>query len=235
LNPLIALPSPSDFPTIKEALDKITEYDKLWVKYSPEHITYPIIRTEFLNHPEYTHLVICPDDLLIDDKNKLEMLLQDSQTLGDKAIVSGYCNVDTSENSKYANVTQFTVPTKRQERISYKWYTLEDLRQKSLQENPLIKVAFTGFPLIVIPRSAMEQIAFRNDSFTGQFDGNGCCVDVMFCNDAIEKGFEIYVDTRVRLQHLKFNDQYTSEILQRHPKFENDWNYYFEYKKTPEP
>jgi hypothetical protein len=96
LNPLIKIPSPRDLPTIKEALDKITEYDKLWVKYSPEHITYPIIRNEFLKHPNnYTHLVICPDDLLIDDPKKLYMLLEDSQELGNQTIVSGYCNVDT--------------------------------------------------------------------------------------------------------------------------------------------
>jgi hypothetical protein len=193
------------------------------------------MRPELLNHPQYTHLLISPDDLLIDDNNKLELLLKDYESFPsdkrDKIIMSGYCNVDTSENSKYANVTQFTVPTKRQERISYKWYTLDDLQQKSFQENPLIKVAFSGFPLIVIPRLAMEQIEFRNDSFTGKFDSNGCCVDVMFCNDAIEKGFEIYVDTRVRFEHLKFSDQYTSEMLQRHPKFEKDYIYYYEYKK----
>jgi hypothetical protein len=229
LNPLITLPSPRDLPTIKEALDKITEYDKLWVKYSPEHITYPIIREQFLKHSnQYTHLVICPDDLLIDDPKKLYTLLEDSQELGDKAIVSGYCNVDTSENSKYANVTQYDVSNERHGRI-YQWFTLQQLEQ---HEADLIEVKFSGFALMVIPRAAIEQIPFRNDSSTGQFDYLGCCVDVMFCNDAIEKGYKIYVDTDVRLQHLKHSDQYTGEILQRHPKTEQDWKFYYEYKRA---
>lgn len=229
MNPLIALPSPRDLPTIKEAIDRINEYDKLWVKYSPEHITYPIIREQFLKHTEYTHLVICPDDLLIDDKNKLELLLKDARQLGDQVIVSGYCNVDTSENSKYANVTQYDVSNARQGR-TYQWFTLRQLEENKT-EDFLIEVKFSGFALMVIPRQAIEQIPFRNDSSTGQFDYLGCCVDVMFCNDAISKGYKIYVDTRVRLQHLKHSDTYTSEILQRHAKQEKDWKYYFEYKK----
>jgi hypothetical protein len=230
LNPLIAIPSPRDLPEIIRSLDTITKYDKLWIKYSPEHITYPIMRDKFLNHPSqhYTHLVIWPDDLLIDDKSKLEMLLEDSEKLGEKAIVCGYCNVDTSENAKYANVTEYNVSTIRHQR-SYKWFTLEELKQKSLQQNPLLKTPFAGFPLMVIPRAAIEQVEFRNDSFTGKFDENGCCVDVMFCSDALKKGFEIYVDTRVRLQHLKQNDEATSTLLQKMPRGPNDYHHYFEY------
>lgn len=227
INPLIVIPSPRDLQLVKDALDKITEYDKLWVKYSPEYVTYPIIRDEFLkNRYKYTHLVICPDDLLIDDKAKLELLLEDAKKLGDKAIVSGYCNVDTSENSKYANVTQYDVTNERHGRI-YQWFTLQELENKT--SDFLIPVKFSGFALMVIPRSAIEQIPFRNDSSTGMFDALGCCTDVVFCNDAIEKGYKIYVDSRVRLQHLKNSDQHTSELLQSNPKMEDDWKFYYEY------
>lgn len=234
MKPLIALPSPRDLPIVLEALDKITEYDKLWVKYSPEHITYPIIREQFLkNKNKYTHLVICPDDLLIDDKNKLELLLQDYESFPfedpDKIIMSGYCNVDTSDNSKYANITTTEVSNARHGRV-YQWLTLQQLESKT-GEHYLIEVKFAGFPLMVIPRSAIEQIPFRNDSSTGQFDALGCCVDIMFCNDAISKGYKIFVDTRVRLQHLKYSDIYTGQLLQNHPKTENDWKFYYEYKK----
>ena len=231
INPLIALPSPRDFQTIKDALDKIQEYDKLWIKYSPEHVTYPIIREQFLKNKQYTHLVICPDDLLIDDKNKLELLFKDYESFPldqrDKIILSGYCNVDTSENSKYANVTQYDVSNTRQGR-TYQWFTLEELEGKT-EDDFLIPVQFAGFPLMVIPRSAIEQIPFKNDSFTGIFDGNGCCVDVMFCNDAIAKGYSIFVDSRVRLYHLKYNDTVTCDLIQKAAKTEKDYTYYYEY------
>jgi hypothetical protein len=233
-NPLIALPSPRDLPLVAEAMSKITKYDKLWVKYSPEYITYPIIRDEFLkpeNKNKYTHLVICPDDLLIDDPKKLDFLLEDSQMLGeeDKTIMSGYCNVDTTDNAIYANVTAYDVSSTRHGRI-YQWFTLKQLEE--IKSDFLIPVKFSGFALMVIPRSAIEQIPFRNDSSTGVFDALGCCVDVMFCNDAISKGYKIYVDSRVRLQHLKQNDIHTSALLQQYQKPQDEWKFYYEYRTT---
>ncbi len=227
--PLICVPSPRDIPIIKKALHSIEEYDKLWIKYSPEHISYPIMRNEFLknDHRKYTHLVICPDDLLIDDKNKLKLLLDDAQKLGDKAILSGYCNVDTTDNAIYANVTQYDVSSERPDR-TYEWLTLEELESRN-KSNFLIEVKFSGFALMVIPRSAVEQIPFRNDSSSGKFDNNGCCVDVMFCNDALKKGYKLFVDTRVRLQHLKYNETSTAALIKQQAKTAKDYHYYYDY------
>jgi hypothetical protein len=168
--------------------------------------------------------------LLIDDKNKLEILFKDYDLFPsyqrDKIIISGYCNVDTSENSKYANVTQYNVSSTRPGR-TYQWFTLQQLEEK--KDNFLIPIEFAGFGLTVIPRSAVEQIPFRNDSPSGKFDQLGCCVDIMFCNDAISKGYKIFVDSRVRLQHLKYNDQYTCELIQKQAKTNKDYTYYYEY------
>ena len=230
MNPLIALPSPRDLPIIKEALDRIQEYDKLWIKYSPEHITYPIMQEQFLKNKQYTHLIICPDDLLI-DQNKLEILLKDYDLFPeqdrDKIILSGYCNVDTSENSKYANISKYDTSYTRNDRV-YHWFTIEELENKT--DNFLIPVMFAGFPLMVIPRSAIERIPFRNDSSNDEFDELGCCVDVMFCNDVIAKGYKIYVDSRVRLQHLKCNDTETCELIRNQAKTEKDYTFYYELK-----
>jgi hypothetical protein len=99
-------------------------------------------------------------------------------------------------------------------------------KKRMLDNNPihnddkkkyLIKVRFAGFPLFVIPRKIVEQIPFRNDSPTGEFDTCGCCVDVMFCNDALDNGYKIYVDCRVGLDHLKISDHDTSTSLRELP------------------
>ena len=50
INPLIAIPSPRDIPEFIKAMDSITDIDKLWIKYSPSYITYPLIRKEFLEN-----------------------------------------------------------------------------------------------------------------------------------------------------------------------------------------
>lgn len=255
-NVLIALPSPRDIPEIKAAMDTITEYDKLWVKYAPEHIVYPIIRDQFLNHKtqHYTHLVICPDDLLIDDKKKLQMLLDNydkcliSPEERDKTIFTGYCNVDHSYNAKYANLTKSEVVANVRKDREYHWLTLDELEHiRQVQDNfnlygnnnndyikrYLISVKFAGFPLMVIPRKAIEEIPFRNDSQTGKFDECGCCVDVMFCHDALKKGYKIYADVRVRLNHMKLNDEATGKLLAETAQRSSHkgFHYYIEYSK----
>lgn len=238
-NVLIAIPSPRDIDEIKESLEKITKYDKLWIKYSPEWVTYPLMRRHFLHHESnhYTHLIISPDDLIIDQKS-VDTLLKDYELIPeqdrDTTILSGFCNVDTSTHVKEANISDedTSIEPNRHKRF-YRFMKLERLRKYARQnpDNPLIPVFFSGFALIVIPRKVVEQIEFRNDSFTGKFDEDGCCVDVMFCHDVHKKGYKILVDSRVDLQHLKYSDTSTSALLQQQNKTKNDYYYYFEYSK----
>jgi hypothetical protein len=241
LNPLIAIPSPRTIPEIIQALDQIKDYDKLWLKFMPEYMAYTTMREKFLSE-KYTHLIICPDDLLIDDPNKLQILLDDYNNCldpheRDNTIISGYCNVDHGAYSYFANITIDPVSEFRKGR-AYKWLTLEDMRfRKHVYDNYtdtnnskkryLINVRFAGFPLFVIPRKIVEQIPFRNDSPTGKFDTCGCCVDVMFCYDALQKGCQIYVDTRVELDHLKINDIYTAIDI-RKSQLQNS-HFFFDY------
>lgn len=233
MNPLIAIPSPRTIPEVVQALGQVNkDYDLLWLKDMPEYMAYQIMRKQFLDHHEnYTHLVICPDDLLI-EKDKLQILFDDYDKCLDPSeryntVMSGYCNVDHGENAQYANITIDPVSPFRNGR-TYNWKTLYELKHyKQIRDQYpkvndhkkkyLINVKFAGFPLFVIPRKLVEQIPFRNDSPTGEFDSCGCCVDVMFCYDAHQKGYEIYVDSRVGLNHLKISDQETSKSLKDLP------------------
>ena len=199
------------------------------------------MRHQFLNHPSqhYTHLIIAPDDLLIEDPNSINILLDDFDNLSppyipEETIISGFCNVDNTDNIKNANVSDedTSIEVERHKRF-YRFMKLERLRRHARQhpDNPLIPVYFAGFPLMVIPRNVVENIEFRNDSVTGEFDSNGCCVDVTFCHDAIEKGYKILVDSRIDLKHLKHNDVATNELIQKAAKTTKDHYHYFEYSK----
>jgi hypothetical protein len=244
INPLIAIPSPRTIPEVVQALGQVNkDYDLLWLKHMPEYMAYQTMQTLFINHRDknYSHLVICPDDLLI-EKDKLQILLDDYHTCLDPkerdiTIMSGYCNVDHGAFKYFANISLDNVSPNRNGR-TYNWLTLEDMRfRKQIFDNHpntnnhkkkyLLKVKFAGFPLFVIPRKIVEQIPFRNDSPTGEFDSCGCCVDVMFCYDALQKGYQIYVDSRVGLDHLKISDQETSKSLKDLPLKQP--NYYYEY------
>lgn len=60
----------------------------------------------------------------------------------------------------------------------------------------LIKVFMTGVGCILIHRSVLEKISFRVEKGLTAYD------DVFFCRDAHEKGFEIFLDSRVLCRHL---------------------------------
>lgn len=209
MKPLVFIPSPRDIPEFLEAVDKI-KLDKYWVKYTrPEVYAYIHAQSFFLNNREYTHLVILPDDLLVTPSD-LEKLLHHAKTV---KIVSGFCNIDTTDLKDYANICVKEVHAKRDKR-QYTWMTFDEFTKysdKYKEKNGLVKVQFSGFPLMVLERSVLEKVWFRNDSRCG-LESNGCCLDVTFCYDAIQTGFDIYVDPLIRLTHMKIADGYYSHL-----------------------
>lgn len=212
MNPLLCIPSPRDIPRFLARMDTITKYDKLWVKYFfPEIVAYHNIRREFLQHKEYTHLVIIPDDLLI-TQEKLDLLLDDFNhiTGSEDTVISGYCNVDTTRFKDCSNVCLSQVSVNRSQRI-YSWITLQDFqdwRKEADYNKPLenlMYVGFAGFTCMVIPRKIIEHREFRNDSASGH-DSDGCCVDTMFCSHILEENYKILVDIRCDFHHMKIAD-----------------------------
>ncbi len=173
--------------------------DKLWCKYyKPEILAYNIIQEQFLDS-DYTHIVIIPDDLLV-NREDYEILKQDMEKYPED-VVSGYCNVDTTQFKDYANITYDVVSPLRANRV-YNWVPLQDADVR----NDTISVGYAGFGMFAVPKSIFELgIRFRNDSFNGQ-NWDGCCVDVMFCYDVIQKGHKVLCDLRLRSQHLKISD-----------------------------
>lgn len=210
---LICVPSPREYSQVKAAID-ILPADKLWIKYyKPEIAAYDVMHEEFLKG-NYTHLVIIPDDLVV----PLDIYLQFLQDIHEFPldIISGYCNLDTTYNVGYTNISRKIVSDKREGR-TYAWFTMTGLKEESMeyrladperhQKLPdyMIDVPFAGFPLFAIPYNIVREIPFRNDMGDGH-DPCGCCVDVTFCWDVIHAGHRILCDTRLRTMHLKIND-----------------------------
>lgn len=237
INPLIAVPSPRDIFQVKQAIDRIPA-DKLWIKYyTPEILAYDIMREEFLKHEEYTHLVILPDDLLVTLETWEDFIHDVEQYPRD--IISGYCNLDRTFNSGYTNISPKLVHHRREGRV-YTWFSMAGIKEEAKHyriehadkhiELPdyMIDVPFAGFPLFAVPRIAIDEIIFRNDSLNGR-DPLGCCVDVTFCWDAIRLGYRILVDIRLRTDHLKINDGAVERF------FAGVKEPYFEFDKIADP
>lgn len=218
VKPLIAIPSVRDLAEVKQAINQIKNIDKLWIKYTPSQTAYPLIESEFLSNPNnYTHLIILPDDLVVEPE-KLQYLINDytnalTEEERDNTILTGFCNVDVKSNNDKANICTERVIVNRHGR-RYPWLKIQDLRTLKnnidVSETPnktdrdyLIPIGFAGFPLYMIPRNIVEQIPFRDDS-NAEFKQTGVCWDVMYCHDSQEKGFKIYTDIRVDLKHLRY-------------------------------
>lgn len=199
---LLAITRGRDIPEFLEATAKIEGYDKLWVNYFPAYKAYKIIKYFFLDHPEYSHLALLADDLIVDQKD-IDQLWRNVNN-GDLfrleiagSVISGCCNVDLTTWKSYLNVS-FDLPIRSSYGRVYNFIKLD--------ESPysIEQVGFCGTALIVIPRQYVSQISFDNDAkWSGLSESMGCCQDVIMCNDLHDLGVKMFVDFRVNMHHMK--------------------------------
>ena len=208
INPLLCCPSPRDIREVYEAL-RDTGYDRLYAKYYPEKTAYELMRRYFVDHEEYTHLVICPDDLVI-KKEHMDALVEDLQK-DDYACLSGVCNVDQGSNKNYLNITYNLphpvrmVPEKKQVGWRhYHWVHKDEPFNVNIQ--PFL---FSGFACMFIRRDVMEKIKFTDDAAqNGTPSMITGAIDVMFSNVCAILKIPQMVDTTVRMEHLKGKDRF---------------------------
>ena len=204
--PLLCSPSPRDIPEVFEAL-KETGFDRLYAKYFFERHAYGQLRKFFLKHPEYTHMVICPDDLIV-KRGHVEALIKDLEK-EDYPVLSGMCNVNRGNQSGFWNIchnlphpTRWVPKRKQVGWRWYGWYHYSEIPLKSKER--IIEVPFTGFACEFIRRDVVERIKFIDDRNHNQqpslFTSS---VDVMFANTCMIENVPQYVDTQVRMAHLK--------------------------------
>jgi hypothetical protein len=194
LNPLLGIPSPRDITTFKEHIDAL-KADKLWCKYYKELEAYQRIRKYFLSHPDYTHLIICPDDLIVKPYD-LTRLIHGLNRYS-HPILSGMCNLDSKEETKsLVNITPLKhVPHAEPYLRRYVWMST---KSKRMRKGEIFQVGYAGFGLFAIRRDIVEKIPFRHDGI--------CCIDTFFCWDCKQANIPIFVDPKINMLHLKVAD-----------------------------
>lgn len=208
INPLICIPSPRYIEVFNEHIS-LLPYDKIWVKYYPEPRAYQIFRDYFLEHKEYTHLVIIPDDLLVKPEH-FERLKKDVEEYK-FSIVGGICNLSCLKADRDLTVLlsddkicphpDVPIPFKE-----FDWARFSELESK-YKGHDIIKVSFTGFPCLFIDRKIVEDVPFRANQ-------RGWSIDLTFCYDCQSKKIPIYADKRVQMLHLKGIDPYKYRHIQ---------------------
>lgn len=189
------MPSPRDIDEVLNAWRNLPE-DQLHVKYFKEYDAYQQIRKFFLGHPEYTHLVLCPDDLVIMESDL--QILKDDLTQFDFPVVSGMSNVNL-DKPDMMNIMIGSIPSKTQKsREPFSWNKFSDF------ESVITPVLFSGFPCMVIRRDVVEKIDFDSE---GKIEGNDPNsvgnLDIIFCHNCNDEKIPIHVDKRARMLHLR--------------------------------
>lgn len=196
VNLLLAVPSPRDIPEVLNE-HPLLPCDIFVPKYYPEWQAYHHIREYFLSHKEYTHLGIACDDIVVKPQH-IKRLVRDLE-LFDYEVMSGMMNVE-EKDLEVLNITPTTnIVNPRHEERHYDWLNKKDVIGKGI-----IKVGFSGFPLMVIRRNVVELIPFDSDgAYNGSDATSTGSLDVMFCKACHDRNIPIMVDTDVLLLHLR--------------------------------
>ena len=194
---LLGMPSPRNIQIVNDNWEKIDE-DQIIVKHYKEWSAYQQIRNYFLEHKEYTHLAICPDDLII-TQNDIDILKWDI-LYHDYPVICGISNVNMNEFDRVVVIIN-SIPTLEKSTRTFNFDHYDDLKENITQ------VLHAGFPLQIIRRDIVRKIDFDSDSKLNGGDpdsiGN---LDLIFSHKCKELSIPIYCDRRAKMIHLRGNE-----------------------------
>lgn len=200
VKPLLAHWKAKDIPDVKKGLDTIP-CDKITSEYLPYPFNYRITRDYFLQHPEYTHFIADPNDIIA-TKEHYNALVKRLEKI-DYPVLSGVCNVDLGKYKNRWNICE-NLPDLDYKKRRYYWIP-------DSQRLGLVEVKFAGFPFMFIRRDIVEKIPFYSLPYeldTGQPGmmelNQGWAGDLAFCTCCDFYSIPIMVDTDVRMKHLRF-------------------------------
>jgi len=188
------MPSPRNISDVKKWWPKLP-YDKFIVEKKLQLPAYTDAKNYFLDHEEYTHLVVCPDDLEVTPTN-LEILLNDVKCSGYRTI-AGICNIDESQPDTYAIQPLGTDLTSDHPQVDKgSWYMKNE--KPILPDVKILQVGHCGFSCQFIERELLEKVKWR-----GASNGGNANFDWQFSKDCHELNIPIFVDTTVKLWHRR--------------------------------
>jgi len=195
IKPLLVYLKAAIYPDILNNLKDIP-CDKLILEYYPYPHPHNIARDFFLDHEEYTHLIIQPQDLLVTKKDYSDLL--NNVEKYDYPVLSGVCNVDRPDTDYfyYWNICK-ACPSRNYLKRRYDYFP------KCKNSLGIVEVGFMGMSFPFIKRSIIERRTIEGDFiFSGSVHRNqGIPPDLLFCNNCKDIGIKIMADTDVRMFH----------------------------------
>jgi len=195
IRPLLIYFKAAIYPDILNELKKIP-CDKLILEYYPYPHPHNIARDFFLEHTEYTHLIIHPQDLLVTKEDYLHLKL--FVECLDCPVLSGVCNVERPPH-RLSGVMNCCIkcPNPDPNKRKYNWIPFPSMPESL----GIIQVGFMGFAFTFIKRNVIERRLIDGEFIFKGCDGKEIYPDLNFCSNCNDLDIKIMVDTDVRLIH----------------------------------
>src|SRR5688500_1321475 len=199
--PLIAIPSPRDIPEFKDAVNKyLIKFDKIWFKYwNQSDEPYKYIKRYFLKSwkKEYNHLIILPDDLVVNEIGVNKLVNKIQSNLDRYKVIMGSCRVEYDSNQYI--FTKNLPDLVRSYRL-YDWYTEKDIGTDFVG---MMKVPYCGTPFAILDKDVVKQVSFSDDKKYNMSAASGYSEDVVLAHDLDKLNIPIWVHNGTRFTHLK--------------------------------
>ncbi len=186
INPLLFCPSVRNIPEVIKSWNGIS-YDKYIVKMKPEPEAYKDGRDFFLEHKEYTHPVICPDDLVIYYDPFMKLVRETEEY--NFSNLCGISNLDEDRPDLYCCKPLGMSPKTKGHNIDKEY--ADKLKGK------IIQVGFTGFSCQFLDRELVKKL-----SFTG-LDNTPNNLDQQMANELNELHVPMIVDFDAYFWHMR--------------------------------
>lgn len=193
VNPLLFSPSPR---TIKPVMDlwETLPYDHLIEKFRLPLEAYQNARNFFLDHEEYTHIAVLPDDLEV-TKKVIDQLVEDIENY-EYQVIGGLCNIDETQPYTY-NIQPLGCDYSKDSPAVQKgaWYEADELET---MKDDIIPVGFNGFACVMIERDVMKKLSFR-----GANNDGGSNMDWQVARECHSMGITEMCDLRCDMWHRR--------------------------------
>ena len=205
-NPLIFCPSIKNIQTVWDSWD-ILPYDKFVSRGRKEIPAYKAGTDYFEKHKEYTHFVICPDDLVIplDSFNILKRDLEEY----DFTNICGISNVDEDRPDYYCCKPYGLNPATKG-----KNFTKDD---KEILIDNIIQVGFTGYSCQFLDRDLVDEL-----SFTGACNNDEGCLDLRMVLEMNKMDIPMLVDFDAYFWHMRNDSRVSALKWVKGPHYEGE-------------
>lgn len=201
-----------DFRITRYWRDQINQIDRLEIKNYLFEDAHQIARNYFLSHPEYSHLLVIAEDVVV-TPDHVALILEDYEKTH-YPVIGGVINI-AFKNALLAFNKRDMRGVRVRRTLDYQMGTLIDVLSDRF-DYPFQKVFFQGKALMLVTREVMEKVSFGPYTYwvhprmrrkLGTYaPKKGTMFDLKFALECADLDIPVFVDLRLLMFHTGDTD-----------------------------